>query len=183
MAEGARGACGVVEFDPLVEAVDLRTLNSRSRSKVSFWVAKGSSRHILPDFVDEVELDSVRWHFVHRCAFFTLVFVELRVGIVRRLLSDFDDTIVLKASLQSGLLGLRLPRLANVDFACKARGLQQPCVNLAKVVVHVQRTHPVASLAAESITSRRVCQWRIQAVEVPVLAAIVTGDDGTSAKR
>lgn len=38
LAEGARGVRGVVEFDPLVEAVDLGTLDTGSRSQVSFWL-------------------------------------------------------------------------------------------------------------------------------------------------
>lgn len=94
-------------------------------------------RNILSDFVDEVELDSVRWHLVHRGAFFTLVFIEFRVGIIRRLISDFDDTVVLKASLHSSLFGLRESGLANVNPAREARGFQEPRVDLTEVVIHV----------------------------------------------
>jgi hypothetical protein len=54
---------------------------------------------------------------------------------------------------------------------------------LAKVMVNMQRAHPVVCLEAIDVATRRVSEWRVETVSVPVLAAVVAGDDCAFAKR
>jgi hypothetical protein len=56
--------------------------------------------------------------------------------------------------------------------------VQNRRVDLAQLLVGVQRAHPVVNLAAILTDSRRVGERRVQAVEVPGLRAEVTRDDG-----
>lgn len=46
-------------------------------------------------------------------------------------------------------------------------------------MINVQRTHPVASLDAVRVATWRVGKRRVEAVCVPVLAAVVAGNDST----
>lgn len=50
-------------------------------------------------------------------------------------------------------------------------------------MVGVQWAHPVVNLLAIETSCRRVCEWRVQAVEVPILATKVALDDGPRALR
>jgi hypothetical protein len=47
----------------------------------------------------------------------------------------------------------------------------------------MQRAHPVVCLEAVHIATRWVSKWRVEAVSVPVLAAVVAGDDCALPKR
>lgn len=66
-----------------------------------------------------------------------------------------------------------------MNSATEVRRLQQPGVYLAELMVNVQRTHPVASLDASRVATWWVSKRRVKAVSVPVLAAVVAGNDST----
>jgi len=66
-----------------------------------------------------------------------------------------------------------------VNSAAETRRLEQPSVYLAELVIDVQGTHPVAGLDASRVATWWVSKRRVEAVSVPVLAAIVAGDDST----
>lgn len=156
---------------------------TRSANSVSDACTPICSReYSLLHLVDEVELDALSWHLEHRGRL-TIIFVELRICLVAVVIRDLDDAVVLKTTLKSSLGRLRVPGLADVNPAAQTHWLEQPSVNLTKVVISVQRTHPVTSLDAVGIATRRVSEWRVQAVGVPVLAAVVAGNDGTLSQR
>lgn len=136
---------------------------------------------LLLDLVDEVELDTLGWHFEHRGGL-AVIFVELGVGLVAVVICDLNNAVVLKTTLKSSFSRLRLPRLANVDSAAQTRWLKQASVNFAKRVINMQRAHPVACLDAIRIATGWVSKRRIEAVSVPVLAAVVAGNDCTPPK-
>jgi hypothetical protein len=69
-----------------------------------------------------------------------------------------------------------------VNSAAETRRLEQPGVHLAELVVDVQWTHPVASLDAVGVATWWVSKRRVEAVCVPVLAAIVAGNDNALSK-
>jgi hypothetical protein len=138
--------------------------------------------YLLLDSVDEVELDTLSWHLEHSGRL-AVIFVELRICLVAVIVCDLNDAVVLKTTLESSLSRLRLSRLANVNSAAQTRRLEQPGVNLAKVVVNVQRTHPIAGLEAVRVATWWVSKRRIEAVSVPVLATVVAGNDGTLSQR
>lgn len=60
--------------------------------------------------------------------------------------------------------------------------LEQSSVDLAKVVINMHRTHPVAGLGTKSIATGWVGEWWIKAVDVPVMAAVVASNYCASAK-
>jgi hypothetical protein len=120
----------------------------------------------------------LRWHLEYggRLA---VIFVELGVCLVTVVVCNLNDAIILKTALKSSLHRLSLPRLANVNPATQARRFEQPGVNLAEVVINVQRTHPVTGLDAIRIATWWISKRRVEAVSVPVLAAVVTSNDST----
>lgn len=126
---------------------------------------------LLLDLVDEVELDALGWHLVyHRLTFFVK---ELGISIIAIIVGDLDDAVVLQTALKGGFGGFRLSGLADVHSPRQERRLQQPRVDFAKILVNVKRTHPVALLETVLVAIRRICEWRVEAVKVPVLAAEV----------
>lgn len=139
------------------------------------------SRDLLLDLVDEVELDALGWHLVHhRLTFFV---EELGVSIVAIVVGDLDDAVVLKAALKSSFGGFRMSGLADVHSPRQERRLQQPRVDFAKVLVNMERTHPVTLLETVLVAIWRICEWRVEAVKMPVLAAEVACDDRAFAQR
>jgi hypothetical protein len=50
-------------------------------------------------------------------------------------------------------------------------------------VVNVQRTHPVAGLDASRVATWWISKRGVQAVSMPVLAAVVARNDGTLSER
>jgi hypothetical protein len=183
LPEDAWSVCGVVKLDALLGALCLLLLDAGSTLSVSdacasTWIQE----YLLLDFVDEVELDALGWHLEHRGGL-TIIFVELRVCLVAVVICDLNDTVVLETTLESSLGRFRLSGLAKVNSAAKTRRLEQPSIDLAKVVINMQRAHPVVCLEALHIATRWVSKWRVEAVSVPVLAAVVAGDDCALPKR
>ena len=64
-----------------------------------------------------------------------------------------------------------------MDSTAETRRLEQPSVYPAELVVDVQGTHPVAGLDASRVATWWVSKRRVEAVGVPVLAAVVAGND------
>lgn len=50
-------------------------------------------------------------------------------------------------------------------------------VDAPKLLIGMQRAHPVVHLLAVLVQRRWVCKRRVQTVEMPVLSTVVTGDD------
>jgi len=180
LAEDAGGVCGVAELDALVEALCLvMILKARSAYMVSkAYAATWGRKYLLLDSVDEVELDTLGWH-LEDGGRLAIIFVELRVCLIAIVVCDLNDAVVLKTTLKSSFSCLCLSRLANVNSAAETRGLEQPSVHLAEVMVNVQRTHPVAGLDTSRVATWRVSKRRVEAVSVPVLAAVVASNNDT----
>lgn len=132
----------------------------------------------LLDSVNKVELDTQGWHLEHSGRL-AVVFIELRVCLIAVIVCNLDDAVVLKTTLKSSFHRLGLSRLANVNSAAETRRLQQPGIHLAEVVIDVERTHPVAGLDAIRVATWWVSKRRVEAVGVPVLAAVVASNYST----
>lgn len=134
------------------------------------------SADILFDLVNEVKLDTSGWQPVDLVVFF--VIIKFRVGPVRLIVEHFNDTIVAVPSAESCLGNDRILRLPNMDLA--ARGsVQGRNINLTQSLINMKRTHPVVDLLAIFIEGRRIRQRRTQAIQMPVLVAVVAGHNGT----
>ena len=70
-----------------------------------------------------------------------------------------------------------------MNSAAETRRLEQRSVHLAELMVNVQGAHPVVGLNAIRVATWRVSKRRVEAVRMPVLAAVVACNDSTLSQR
>ena len=137
-------------------------------------------KYSLLDLVNEVKLDASSRHPIDNPCLSCFFIVEVRVGLIGSIFVHVDDAVVSKAALECSLDNSRVPRPTDVHFTARR---EHADVDLAHLVINVQWTHPVVHLLALDSTSRRVGEWQVQTVEVPVFAAVVAFDNGALPTR
>ena len=138
---------------------------------------------ILPlDFIDEIKLDALLWKPIDVAK--VVLFVKVtRVLLVGRLVLNLDEAVVDESSRKQGVQNLGFlwsPNLVGPRATFEGTGGDDRLGRGAdgfQLLIDVVGTHPVVPWSAIGESGRRICQGRVQTVQVPMQIAIITRND------